>query len=310
MALLLLSWSWSKVSGRIPGAFNSGSGAQVGAIIEMENLTFEYLSGGTGPIRALDHLSLEIGEGEYIALIGPNGSGKSTLARLLNAILLPTEGIVRVDGFLTSREEDRWEVRRRVGMVFQNPDNQIVATTVEEDVAFGLENLGLETPLIVHRVAEALELVGLMPFRYHAPHLLSGGQKQRLGIAGVIAMRPRCLVLDEPTAMLDPRGRREVLETVKKMNRQEGITVVHITHFMEEALEADRVIVMNGGRIAQSGAPAEIFGGGAVLDNLGLEVPTIPRLIQMLRGGGIEIPADILTIDELVSFLCCWKPET
>jgi energy-coupling factor transport system ATP-binding protein len=274
------------------------------AIIELQNVTFEYPSGDTRQIKALENLSLTVEEGEYIALIGPNGSGKSTLARHLNAILLPTDGVVTVDGFVTTQEEHRWEIRRRVGMVFQNPDNQIVATTVEEDVAFGLENLGMETSLMAQRVTEALEMVGLHSLRNHAPHLLSGGQKQRLAIAGIIAMRPRCLVLDEPTAMLDPRGRREVLETIKRMNHQEGITVVHITHFMEEALEADRVIVMDRGQIAHAGPPAEIFGGDIDLYALNLEVPAIPRLIQMLRSQGMDIPAGVLKVDELVNILC------
>ena len=274
------------------------------AIIELQNVTFEYPSGDTRQIKALENLSLTVEEGEYIALIGPNGSGKSTLARHLNAILLPTDGVVTVDGFVTTQEEHRWEIRRRVGMVFQNPDNQIVATTVEEDVAFGLENLGIETSMMAQRVTEALEMVGLHSLRNHAPHLLSGGQKQRLAIAGIIAMRPRCLVLDEPTAMLDPRGRREVLETIKRMNHQEGITVVHITHFMEEALEADRVIVMDRGQIVHAGPPAEIFGGDIDLYALNLEVPAIPRLIQMLRSQGMDIPAGVLKVDELVNILC------
>lgn len=274
------------------------------AIIELQNVTFEYPSGDNRQTKALKNLSLTVEEGEYIALIGPNGSGKSTLARHLNAILLPTGGIVTVDGFVTTQEEHRWEIRRRVGMVFQNPDNQIVATTVEEDVAFGLENLGIETSMMAQRVTEALEMVGLRSLRNHAPHLLSGGQKQRLAIAGIIAMRPRCLVLDEPTAMLDPRGRREVLETIKRMNHQEGITVVHITHFMEEALEADRVIVMDRGQIAHAGPPAEIFGGDIDLYALNLEVPAIPRLIQMLRSQGMDIPAGVLKVDELVNILC------
>ena len=274
------------------------------AIIELQNVTFEYPSGDNRQTKALKNLSLTVEEGEYIALIGPNGSGKSTLARHLNAILLPTGGVVAVDGFITTQEEHRWEIRRRVGMVFQNPDNQIVATTVEEDVAFGLENLGMETSLMAQRVTEALEMVGLHSLRNHAPHLLSGGQKQRLAIAGIIAMRPRCLVLDEPTAMLDPRGRREVLETIKRMNHQEGITVVHITHFMEEALEADRVIVMDRGQIVHAGPPAEIFGGDIDLYALNLEVPAIPRLIQMLRSQGMDIPAGVLKVDELVNILC------
>ena len=274
------------------------------AIIELQNVTFEYPSGDNRQTKALKNLSLTVEEGEYIALIGPNGSGKSTLARHLNALLLPTDGVVTVDGFVTTQEEHRWEIRRRVGMVFQNPDNQIVATTVEEDVAFGLENLGIETSMMAQRVTEALEMVGLRSLRNHAPHLLSGGQKQRLAIAGIIAMRPRCLVLDEPTAMLDPRGRREVLETIKRMNHQEGITVVHITHFMEEALEADRVIVMDRGQIAHAGPPAEIFGGDIDLYALNLEVPAIPRLIQLLRSQGMDIPAGVLKVDELVNILC------
>jgi energy-coupling factor transport system ATP-binding protein len=188
-------------------------------------------------------------------------------------------------------------------MVFQNPDNQIVATTVEEDVAFGLENLGVETGQIIKRVQKALELVGLRSFRNHAPHLLSGGQKQRLAIAGVLAMFPRCLVLDEPTAMLDPRGCREVLETIRKMNRREGITVVHITHYMEEILEADRVLVMDKGKIVQSGKPAEIFAGEINLEQLGLETPTIPKLARILRAGGLEVPSHVLNVHELVNFL-------
>lgn len=276
----------------------------MGGFIEFKSVTFDYSFAETQHIRALDNLSLTINEGEYVALIGPNGSGKSTLARHLNAILLPVAGEVLVDGLVTAHEKNVWEVRRRVGMVFQNPDNQIVATTVEEDVAFGLENLGVETTLMAQRVTEALEMVGLQSLRKHAPHLLSGGQKQRLAIAGIIAMRPRCLVLDEPTAMLDPRGRREVLETVKKMKQTEGITVVHITHFMEETLEADRVIVMDRGKIAHMGTPAEIFTGEIDLNALGLEIPVIPRLIRALRLQGLNIPAHILKVDELVEHLC------
>lgn len=273
-------------------------------ILELKNVSFDYFLNGEAALRALDDISLMIEKGEYIALIGSNGSGKSTLARLLNAILLPTEGEVWVDELLTSREEHRWEIRRRVGMVFQNPDNQIVATTVEEDVAFGLENLGTPSSSINRQVTEALERVGLSSFRNHAPHLLSGGQKQRLAIAGIIAMHPRCLVLDEPTAMLDPRGSREVLETVKKMNRQEGITVVHITHFMEETLEADRVFVMDKGKIVQSGKPEEIFNGETDLNQLGLEVPVLPRLISILRSEGLDIPANILNLNDLVEIIC------
>ena len=273
-------------------------------ILELKNVSFDYLLKGETALRALDNISLTIKKGEYIALIGSNGSGKSTLARLLNAILVPTSGEVWVDGLLTSREEHRWEIRRRVGMVFQNPDNQIVATTVEEDVAFGLENLGIDSSQISRRVTEALERVGLSSFRHHAPHLLSGGQKQRLAIAGIIAMRPRCLVLDEPTAMLDPRGRREVLDTIQRMNRQEGVTVVHITHFMEETLEADRIVTMDRGKIVQNGKPEEIFNGETDLYQLGLEIPVLLRLNRILRSEGLDIPANILNLNDLVNILC------
>lgn len=273
-------------------------------IIEINSLTYHYPLEGGGKIPALDNLSLSIAEGEYLALIGPNGSGKSTLARHLNALLLPSEGNILVEGLLTSREENRWEIRRHVGMVFQNPDNQIVATTVEEDVAFGLENLAVPPETIRLRVAEALEIVGLSAFSHHAPHLLSGGQKQRLAIAGVFAMQPRCLVLDEPTAMLDPRGRNEVLATVKKLNRSKGITVVHITHFMEEVLEADRIVILDQGRVIHDGPPAEIFSGKIDLESLGLEMPPIPRVAQFLRAGGMEIPAGVLDVNQLVKVLC------
>lgn len=277
-------------------------------IIELKNVTFDYFS-GSKPVRALENISLQIKKGEYLALIGPNGSGKSTLARHLNALLVPTSGEVWVGGLRTAQEEHCWEIRRRVGMVFQNPDNQIVATTVEEDVAFGLENLGVETNQIVQRVGAALEQVGLWPFRKHAPHLLSGGQKQRLAIAGVLAMFPQCLVLDEPTAMLDPRGRREVLATIWQMNRQAGITVVHITHYLEEILEADRVLVMDKGKIVQSGRPAEIFTGDINLEQLGLEIPTIPKLVRFLRTRGLEVSPQVLSVHELVNSLGKSRPS-
>ncbi len=274
----------------------------VETIIELNNVTFDYFTGNKS-VRALEKISLQIKKGEYLALIGPNGSGKSSLARHLNALLLPTSGEVWVDGLCTAQQENCWEIRRRVGMVFQNPDNQIVATTVEEDVAFGLENLGVATNQIVQRVRKALEQVGLWSFRKHAPHLLSGGQKQRLAIAGVLAMLPKCLVLDEPTAMLDPRGRREVMATIRQMNDQAGITVVQITHYLEEILEADRVLVMDKGKIVQSGSPAEIFAADVDLEQFGLEIPTIPKLIRLLREGGLEIPPRVLTVSELVNAL-------
>jgi len=273
-------------------------------IIEINNLTYHFPLGDGKSIKAIDALSLSIAPGEYLAVIGPNRSGKSTLVRHFNALLLPGEGEVWVEGLLTSHEEHLYEIRRCVGMVFQNPDNQIVATTVEEDVAFGLENLALPPETIRSRVAEALKMVGLSDYACHAPQFLSGGQKQRLAIAGIIAMRPRCLVLDEPTAMLDPAGRREVLDTLKKLNSSEGITVVHITHFMEEALDAHRIIVMDKGKIIREGTPVEIFSGEIDLESLGLEIPSIPKVVQILRAGGLGIPADILKVHQLVEYLC------
>ena len=274
------------------------------SIIEVSNLTYHYPLGDGSDIKAIDALSLHIAPGEYLAIIGPNRSGKSTLVRHFNALLLPSQGEVWVEGFLTSQEEHLWEIRRCVGMVFQNPDNQIVATTVEEDVAFGLENLALPPEIIRQRVAEALKMVGLSDFACHAPQFLSGGQKQRLAIAGVVAMRPQCLVLDEPTAMLDPAGRREVLEILKKLSSSEGITVVHITHFMEEVLDAQRVIVMDKGKIIRQGTPMEIFSGEIDLESLGLELPSIPKVVQILRLGGLKIPADVLKVNQLVEYLC------
>ncbi len=274
------------------------------AIIQVRNLTHDYQLSGNEMIRAIEDLSLEIEEGSYVALVGPNGSGKSTLARHFNAILTPTSGEVMVDGLSTADEQNCWEIRRRVGMVFQNPDNQIVATTVEEDVAFGLENLGVAPELIRRRVAETLDMIGLSSYAQQPPHLLSGGQKQKLSIAGIITMRPRCLVLDEPTAMLDPRGRTEVLGTVKQLNSQEKITVVHITHFMEEALEADQVVVLAEGKIVRIGEPQEIFGGELNLEELGLEVPTVPKLAHILRQGGLKIPDGVLNMEQLVNSLC------
>jgi energy-coupling factor transport system ATP-binding protein len=277
---------------------------KVSNIIEIAGLTYHYQFEGEEKFKALDDLYLQIPEGEYLALIGPNGSGKSTLARHLNALLLPSEGRVMVEGLSTSEEDNRYEIRKLVGMVFQNPDNQIVATTVEEDVAFGLENLAIPPEIIRRRVADALEMVGLANLAHHAPHLLSGGQKQRLAIAGVFAMQPRCLVLDEPTAMLDPRGRREVLETLKRLNHNEKITVVHITHFMEETLEADRIVIMDKGRVVHEGQPSDIFSGAIELEDLGLEIPSIPRVVQILRQGGLNVPPGILDVNQLVSYLC------
>ena len=247
---------------------------------------------------------MSVGSGSFVALIGPNGSGKSTLAKQFNALLLPSEGEVVIDDLETSVESNRWRIRQTVGMVFQNPDNQLVAPTVEEDVAFGPENLGLPSGEIRARVDEALSLVGMTSFRRHAPYLLSGGQKQRVAIAGVVAMRPKCLILDEPTAMLDPRGRREVLETMIRLNQEESITVICVTHFMEECLAAARVLVMDGGRIVLDDSPRRIFQLVEELRALGLGVPAVAELVGELRAAGVALPPEILTVDELVGVLC------
>ena len=272
-------------------------------IIRAKGLGFKYQQADTGECWALRDISFTINKGEFIVILGPNGSGKSTLAKHLNALLLPTCGEVWVNGLLTSDEANHWQIRQLAGMVFQNPDNQIVATTVEEDVAFGPENLGVPSAEIRARVDEALELVGMAGYKKHAPHLLSGGQKQRVAIAGVIAMRPECLILDEPPAMLDPRGRIEVMETVQRLNK-EGITVILITHFMEEAVIADRVMVLADGRLAMSGTPAEVFMRGDELRALGLDTPPVGRLAQELRLAGVELAPSVLTVEELVSELC------
>ena len=259
-------------------------------ILRTEHLTFTY-PGEERP--TLGDLSLEIARGSFVAVLGHNGSGKSTLAKHFNAILLPTGGKVYVDGMDTSDENNLLSVRATVGMVFQNPDNQIVANVVEDDVAFAPENLGVEPAEIRRRVDEALRSVGMYELRLHSPHLLSGGQKQRVAIAGVLAMQPEALVLDEPTAMLDPQGRREVLETVERLRRETGMTVLLITHHMEEAARADRVLVMAHGRIAMDGTPREIFPQADRLHELGLDVPETTALLLALRRGGMELPDDI-----------------
>lgn len=273
-------------------------------MIRATGLGFRYQNRGGQDNWALRDISLQIDSGAFVAVIGPNGSGKSTLARHFNALLLPDEGTVEVSGLSTGAEANRWQIRQLVGMVFQNPDNQLVASTVEEDVAFGPENLGLPSSEIRERVAEALALTGMTPFRRQAPYLLSGGQKQRLAIAGVIAMRPQCLVLDEPTSMLDPCGRQEVMETVIRLNRQEGITVICVTHFMEEALAAERVLVLDQGRIVLDDNPRRVFQQVEELYSLGLGLPAIPELVWELRAAGLEVPPAILTVDELVEYLC------
>jgi energy-coupling factor transport system ATP-binding protein len=275
------------------------------AFITVNNLCHEYASFDGSAAQALDNINLTIAPGEFVAVIGTNGSGKSTLAKHLNALLLPSSGECLVAGMNTKDDVHLWDIRQKVGMVFQNPDNQIVATLVEEDVAFGPENLGLPPSEIRKRVTEALAFVGMEEYREHGPHLLSGGQKQRVAIAGVLAMRPECLVLDEPTAMLDPIGREEVLATVRRLNREENITVVYITHFMEEAVAADRVVVMDGGKLILSGKPSEIFSKVELLKSLGLDVPVAAELAYRLRQEGIDLPQNIITDEELAVAL--WR---
>lgn len=264
-------------------------------IIKTENLHFTYAGDEHETLHGID---LEIEEGSFVAILGHNGSGKSTLAKLFNGILLPNEGRVLVDGIDTTHEDKLLDVRRTIGLVFQNPDNQIVANVVEDDVAFAPENLGVEPAEIRRRVDAALRTVGMYEYRLHAPHLLSGGQKQRVAIAGVLAMQPRCIVLDEPTAMLDPIGRREVISTVTRLCRDEGITVVLITHHMSECIGTDRLIVMSEGNIIADGAPREVFSQVELLQGEGLSVPATTQLIYELNTGGWDLPLTALTVDE------------
>ncbi len=267
-------------------------------IVKIQNITFSYAmeEGGSAPV--LRNVSLDVEEGSFVAVLGHNGCGKSTLAKHMNAVLLPSGGKVYVDGMDTTDESKWLDVHRTVGMVFQNPDNQIVANVVEEDIAFAPENLGVPTEEIRKRVDNALEIVGMTEYVTHAPHLLSGGQKQRVAIAGVIAMRPRCIVLDEPTAMLDPIGREEVLKTIVRLNREQHTTVVLITHHMDEASLADRLVVMEHGKIVADGAPREVFQQVEKLKNIGLTVPDTVGLLYELRRGGIELPLDALSVEE------------
>ena len=272
------------------------------------NLVYKYpQSEDEEPKVAIAGLDLEVNKGEFLVVLGHNGSGKSTFAKHINALLIPTGGEVFVDGLQTSLESNLWNIRKVAGMVFQNPDNQIVATIVEEDVAFGPENLGLDPKEIRKRVDESLKNVQMYDYKKHAPHLLSGGQKQRVAIAGILAMMPKCIVFDEPTAMLDPFGRKEVIRTIKEINKSHGITIILITHNMEEAVEADRIVVMDKGKVVMNGKPKEIFKNVSLMKKIGLDVPQVTELAYELRQNGINIASDILTINEMVNELCQLK---
>ena len=281
-------------------------------MVQTDDLIFEYAKRDEegnviGSYRAIDQVNLEVEEGQFIAVLGHNGSGKSTLAKHLNAILVPTEGTVWVDGTNTSDPYELWIVRQSAGMVFQIPDNQIIGTVVEEDVGFGPENLGVPTDEIWQRVEDSLKAVGMISYRHHSPNKLSGGQKQRVAIAGVIAMKPRCIVLDEPTAMLDPNGRKEVLRTVEELRKKEKVTVILITHYMEEVIDADKVFVMDHGHVVMEGTPREIFSQVDTLKKYRLDVPQVTILADELKKRGLDIPAGILRKEELVEAICRLK---
>ncbi len=281
-------------------------------MIRSENLTFEYIrrdeEGNVESIaKALDSVSITVKRGDFVAILGHNGSGKSTLAKQINAILVPTEGTLYVDGMDTQEEERLWDIRQTAGMVFQNPDNQIIATVVEEDVGFGPENLGVPTQEIWERVERSLRAVGMYEYRTHSPNRLSGGQKQRVAIAGIMAMKPKCIVLDEPTAMLDPNGRREVIRTVRELNRREGVTVLLITHYMEEVIHADRVIVMDDGKVVMQGTPREIFSQVEKLKEYRMDVPQITELAHELKKAGMPIPDGILSVEEFTEAVCALR---
>ena len=281
-------------------------------MVQTDDLIFEYAKRDEegnviGSYRAIDQVNLEVEEGQFIAVLGHNGSGKSTLAKHLNAILVPTEGTVWVDGTNTSDPNELWNVRQSAGMVFQNPDNQIIGTVVEEDVGFGPENLGVPTDEIWQRVEDSLKAVGMISYRHHSPNKLSGGQKQRVAIAGVIAMKPRCIVLDEPTAMLDPNGRKEVLRTVEELRKKEKVTVILITHYMEEVIDADKVFVMDHGHVVMEGTPREIFSQVDTLKKYRLDVPQVTILADELKKRGLDSPAGILRKEELVEAICRLK---
>ncbi len=273
-------------------------------LIEVKDLTFIYGRGTTKAVKALRGVNLDIMRGEFLTILGHNGSGKSTLARHFNGLLTPSKGEVTVDGMSVKDKKLIREIRKRVGMVFQNPDNQLVSTVVEEDVAFGSENLGIPADEIRQRVDWALETLNMIDYRHESPHQLSGGQKQRVAIAGILATKPDCIVLDEPTALLDPLGRQEVIEAAKKLNREEGITVVLITHFMNEAIESDRIVVMDAGEIKLTGTPREIFDQVELIRELGLDIPMATQIAVGLRQKGIKVADHILAAEELVNSLC------
>lgn len=278
-------------------------------MIKTDKLVFEYAKRDEegniiGKSRAIDEVSLDIEPGQFIAIPGHNGSGKSTLAKHMNALLVPSDGTMWVDGMDTKEDEHLWDVRQSAGMVFQNPDNQIIGTVVEEDVGFGPENLGVPTEEIWQRVEDSLKAVGMIEYRHHSPNKLSGGQKQRVAIAGVMAMRPKCIVLDEPTAMLDPNGRKEVLRSVMELRKREHITVILITHYMEEVVDADHVFVMDHGHVVMQGTPREIFSQVDTLKHYRLDVPQVTILADELRKRGLDIPAGVLKKEELVEILC------
>ena len=278
-------------------------------MVQTEKLIFEYEKRDEegnviGKSRAIDEVDIDVKEGQFIAILGHNGSGKSTLAKHINAILVPTEGTVWVNGVDTTDPAELWNVRQSAGMVFQNPDNQIIGTVVEEDVGFGPENLGVPTDEIWQRVEESLKAVGMIEYRHHSPNKLSGGQKQRVAIAGVVAMEPKCIVLDEPTAMLDPVGRKEVLKTVKKLREQKKVTVILVTHYMEEVIDADKIYVMDHGRVVMEGTPKEVFSQVDELKKYRLDVPQVTILADELKKQGLDIPSGILRKEELVEALC------
>jgi ABC-type cobalt transport system, ATPase component len=309
---LTLLWISRKIEKRIS---QNGQGAKPGrerietmGIIRASRLIYDYIRRDEDDhveevSRAIDGLDLDIKAGDFVAILGHNGSGKSTFAKQINGILLPTEGTVWISGMKTTDESHIWDIRKTAGMVFQNPDNQIIGNIVEEDVGFGPENLGVPTDEIWQRVDESLEAVGMTAYRMKSPNKLSGGQKQRVAIAGVMAMRPQCIILDEPTAMLDPNGRREVIRTVHELNQKEGITVLLITHYMEEVIEADRVIVMDDGRLVMDGTPREIFSRVKELKSYRLDVPQVTELAYELKQAGVDLPEGILTIEELTEHL-------